>query len=293
MKILVTGGRGFIGSHLVERLEQEKQNVVVADLKDKQPVDITQFEQLKRLFEKNKFAVVVHLAAQTGIRRSFAEPELYERANVLGTINVLECLRKSPETRLVFASSSSVYGDSKVIPFREDDPILAPLSVYAATKRAAELACQIYARHYGIRITILRLFTVYGPNNRRDMAAFTFTRDILDGKPIRLFGEDTRRDFTYVGDIVAGIRRAMEKSVNFEVINLGNSTPVSVRKFIGLIERYAAKKARIIKDKLQPGEAGVTYADITKAKRLLDWQPTTSLEQGVEKLVNWFKLTQA
>lgn len=293
MRILVTGGRGFIGSHLVDRLTADGHEVVVVDIKAKQPVDITDFSQLKRVFAKNNFDVVAHLAAQAGVRRSFEEPELYERTNVVGTINVLECVRQSPRTRLIFTSSSSVYGNSKMIPFREDDPVLNPLSIYAATKRAAELACQVYAKNYGIKTTILRLFTVYGPNNRRDMAAFTFTRDIMAGKPIHLFGQATARDFTYVDDIVNGIVKAIDRPVDCEIINLGNSMSVPVVKLIKTIELATGKKTKIEVNQLSAGDAKITWANITKAKKLLRWEPKTNLKQGVEKLVNWFKLTQA
>ncbi len=291
MKILVTGGRGFIGSHLVDRLRQDKHRVMVFD--KKQGKDINNFFQLKQAVEKNKFDVVIHLAAQTGVRRSFEEPELYQRTNILGTINLLECLRQSTGTMLVFTSSSSVYGNSKIIPFQEDDLELQPVSIYGATKRAAELACQAYARNYGIKTTILRLFTVYGPNNRRDMAAFTFTRDIMAGKPIRLFGEKTERDFTYVADIVEGIVRAIRRPVNYEVINLGNAAPVRVREFIKLIEKFTGKKAEIQIDKLPMGDAKKTWANIDKARKLLGWKPKTNLQQGVEKLVNWYMILRS
>jgi UDP-glucuronate 4-epimerase len=289
VRILVTGGVGFIGSHLVERLRHDGHQVAVFDKKTGQ--DVNNFNQLKRVFKKHKFEAVAHLAAQAGVRRSFEEPELYERTNVLGTINLLECLRESPRTGLVFTSSSSVYGNSKVIPFREDDPVLNPLSVYAATKRAAELACQVYAKNYGIKTTILRLFTVYGPNNRRDMAAFTFTRDILAGQPIKLFGDATSRDFTYVQDIVEGIIQAIKRPLKFEIINLGNSAPVPVRQLIKAIEMVTGKKAVVKLEALPVADPQKTWADISKAKRLLGWEPKTNLKQGVEKLVNWFKLT--
>lgn len=288
MKILVTGGRGFIGSHLVKRLEKDGHEVVVVDIRDKHPVDITDFNQLRRVFRKHQFEMVVHLAAQTGVRLSFDEPELYERTNVLGTINVLEWVRESPKTRLILASSSSVYGNSQQIPFREDDPVPNPLSIYAATKRAAELACQVYARNYGVKTTVLRLFTVYGPNNRRDMAAFTFTRDILAGKTIKLFGAETARDFTYVQDIVEGIIRAIKRPFKFEIINLGNSMPVPVVKLIAAIEFATGKKAKIKLSQLPAGDAKITWADIGKAKSLLSWEPKTNLEEGVQKLIDWY-----
>lgn len=290
MRILVTGGAGFIGSHLVEKLLAEKYQVSVFDKKQGQ--DVTDFKQLKQVFSDNKFDVVVHLAAQAGVRRSFAEPELYERTNVLGTINLLECLREAPKTRLIFTSSSSVYGNSQQIPFREDDPVLEPLSVYAVTKLAAELACRVYARNYDIKTTVLRLFTVYGPNNRRDMAAFTFTRDIISGKPIKLFGKETSRDFTYVEDIVDGIMRAINRPMAYEIINLGNAAPVTVRQLIKEIEAATGKKAKVSLGQLPMADPQKTRADITKAKRLLGWQPKINLKQGVANLVNWFKLTQ-
>jgi len=290
VRILVTGGVGFIGSHLVERLRQENHQVVIFDKKTGR--DVNNFSQLKRVLAKNNFDVVAHLAAQAGVRRSFEEPELYERTNVAGTINLLECLKSYPKTRLVFTSSSSVYGNSARIPFQENDACRKPISVYAATKLAAELMCQVYADRYGLKTTILRLFTVYGPGNRRDMAAFTFTRDIMEGKPIKLFGKDIARDFTYVDDIVDGIVRAINKPLGFEIINLGNSRPVKVSEFIAEIERAGGKRANIIADKLPIGDVIKTWADINKAKKLLDWEPKTGLKPGVEKLVNWFMMQQ-
>ena len=288
MKVLVTGGAGFIGAHLVERLLVNGYRVEIFDKKQDQ--DINNWLQLSRVVGKNKFDVIIHLAAEAGVRRSFKQPQLYFKTNVGGTLNILECLRLSPKTRLILASSSSVYGNNAVVPFRETETNLVPISPYATSKRSAELAVQIYAQHYGIKITILRFFTVYGPRNRQDMAAFTFTRDISLGKPIKLFGKNTSRDFTYIDDIVAGIIQAVEKPLDFEIINLGNSQPVRVTKFIKTIETALGKKARVGGEKLPKGDVDQTYADISKAKKLLGWQPKTDLKAGVEKLVEWFRL---
>lgn len=290
MKVLVTGGMGFIGSHLTDRLIQGKHQVVVFD--EKQGQDINDFSQLKRVFDQHNFDVVAHLAAKAGVRQSFAQPQLYFQTNVGGTLNLLECLKQSPQIRLVFTSSSSVYGNNAAVPFKETETNLVPVSPYAASKLAAELACRIYAEQYGIKTTILRLFTVYGPRNRPDMAAFTFTRDIMAGRPIKLFGQETERDFTYVDDIVAGIVKAIKKPFGLATINLGNSAPIPIRRFISLIEAVAGKKAKIETTGLPAGDVVRTWADVTQAKQLLGWQPQMSIATGVAKLVNWFKLTQ-
>ena len=288
MKILVTGGAGFIGSHLVDRLIKEGHKPMVFD--KKQGKDINNSGQLSRAVRKNKFDGVVHLAAEAGVRRSFEQPQLYFQTNVNGTLNLLECLRQSPKTGFVLASSSSVYGNSASVPFKETETNLAPVSPYAVSKLTTEQISKIYADNYGLQTTILRLFTVYGPRNRQDMAAFTFTRDIIGGKPIKLFGQETMRDFTYIDDIVEGIIRAIERPFKFEIINLGNAKPLPVRELIRLIGQAADKKPKVIVSSLPAGDVNKTWADINKAKRLLGWQPTIDIKTGIEKLVEWYKL---
>ena len=287
----MTGGQGFIGTHLVKRLRKDKHQVTVVDRKQGQ--DITNFRQLKRVFKAGKFDTIVHLAAETGVRPSWQIPDKYIKTNVIGTHNLLKLAAEFNVKQLVFASSSSVYGKrSGNRGFAETD-LLSPISPYAATKVAGEALCQAYAQEQGMKTTVLRFFTVYGPRNRKDMAAFTFTRDILAGRQIKLFGENIKRDFTFIDDIVDGIVRAIKKPFDWEVINLGNSRPVKVTQLIREIERAAGKKAKVKLEALPAGDVPVTFANIDKAKKLLGWQPKTGLEEGVEKLVNWYMILRS
>lgn len=284
--ILVTGGGGFIGSHLVERLQEEGYQVVVVDVKE--GIDIRDYEKMQQIFSKYKPKKVVHLASEVGVRPSIERPEDYISTNILGTQTVLELVRDFKVKQFLFASSSSVYGKrSGRTGFRETDPV-SPISPYGLTKVAAEELCRTYANMYGIPTTCLRFFTVYGPNNRRDMACFTFTDAVYHGRPIYLFGKYTKRDFTYVADIVDGIIKTLQHPLAFEVINLGNSQPALILQLVRLIEKNLGKKAKVRWQPLPSTDVPITFADVDKARKLLRWEPKISLDEGVRKLVEWY-----
>jgi UDP-glucuronate 4-epimerase len=312
--ILVTGGAGFIGSHLVGRLlgeggwrvtvvddfndfyspEVKRENVrphlgqedfrlVEADIRDR--------EALGRAFDGEGFDVIVHLAARAGVRPSLAEPLLYAETNITGTLNLLELARARGVRQFVFGSSSSVYGENEKVPFAEDDPVIHPISPYAATKAAGELLCHTYTHLWGLRCVCLRFFTVYGARQRPDLAIHKFARLISEGRPIPVFGDGTtRRDYTYIDDIIAGVRAAIDYEASpYEVINLGESRTVELRELIALLEKELGRKAVIDRQPLQPGDVPRTFADITKARRLLGYDPRTQIEDGIRKFVEWFK----
>jgi UDP-glucuronate 4-epimerase len=312
--ILITGGAGFIGSHLVDRLlsEGEWQVTVVDDFNDfYEPsikranvarhlqqsnyrlaeADIRQRAALDRLFTKTKFDCIVHLAARAGVRPSLDQPLLYSETNIEGTLNLLELAKQNDIKQFVFGSSSSVYGINAKVPFSEDDPIRQPISPYAATKAAGELICHTYTHLYGIRSVCLRFFTVYGPRQRPDLAIHKFARLISEGKPIPVFGDGTtRRDYTYVDDIIAGVRAAIDyDQSNYEVINLGESRTVELRELISLLEKELDLPAKIDRQPLQPGDVPQTFADITRARQLLGYNPQTQIESGIKRFVEWFR----
>lgn len=315
--ILVTGGAGFIGSHVCKALLKRKDKVICIDnfnnyydpkqkennieIMLKNPefklyrADITDGRSLKRIFDENKIEKVIHLAARAGVRASIEDPVLYADVNVKGTINILECIKQVNEKdgkmiKFVFASSSSVYGGNKKVPFSENDKVDDPISPYAATKRAGELMCRTYNCLYKIPIACLRFFTVYGPRNRPDMALHKFTKCIIDGKELQMFGNgDSSRDYTYIEDIVQGILASLDKKFDFEIFNLGNSKPVKLRAFIAAIEKAAGKKALIRRMPEQQGDVDVTFADISKAKKLLGYKPEVGIEEGVKRYVAWYK----
>lgn len=312
--ILVTGGAGFIGSHLVELLLNEGiWNVVVADnfndfyapslkLANIQPflnnphfslakVDICDTEGVRELFEDTDFNVIVHLAARAGVRPSLEQPKLYAETNVIGTLNLLELAREFDVKQFVFGSSSSVYGINCKIPFSEDDKISRTISPYAATKAAGELLCHTYSHLYDIRTVCLRFFTVYGARQRPDLAIHKFSRLIWNEKPIPMFGDGTtRRDYTYIDDILQGVRAAIDFDQSMhEIFNLGESQTVELKYLIELIEKNLGKKAVIKKCEMQPGDVPVTFADISKAKKFLNYNPTTKIEEGIVKFTDWFK----
>jgi len=311
--ILVTGGAGFIGSHLVEHLLDEGGwNVSIVDdlndfyspdikrsnldaIREKGNVkfheaDIRSPEALKPVFDETDFDVIVHLAARAGVRPSLREPKLYAETNINGTINLLEFARDHEVKQFVFGSSSSVYGENEKLPFAEDDPIFHPISPYAATKAAGELICHTYSHLFDIRTVCLRFFTVYGARQRPDLAIHKFSKRIRDGNPISMFGDgSTRRDYTYIDDIISGVRAAIDYHGSlYEVVNLGESETTNLSQLIGLLEASLGKKAIIDHQPLQPGDVPITYADISKARKLLNYNPQTRIEQGIPKFVEWF-----
>ena len=311
--ILITGGAGFIGSHLVDRLLSEGWQVTVVDdfndfyspdikraniaahLSDPHfrliEADIRDFYTLKVALHETNYDCMVHLAARAGVRPSLKEPRLYVETNINGTMNLLELARERGVNQFVFGSSSSVYGVNKKVPFAEDDPIFNPISPYAATKAAGELICHTYSHLYGMRIVCLRFFTVYGARQRPDLAIHKFAKLISKGKPIPVFGDgSTRRDYTYVDDIIAGVRAAIDyDATNYEVINLGESRTVELRELISLIENELGARAEIDRQPLQPGDVPQTFADISKAKKLLNYNPQTQIEGGIKQFIAWFK----
>lgn len=314
--ILVTGGAGFIGSHLLDRLlgsagalhrvtaldnfndfydpAAKRLNVahhlcranfelVEADICDEQAVD--------QVFARGKFDCVVHLAARAGVRPSLDSPLLYEETNVRGTYVMLEACRRHSVPRFVFGSSSSVYGASGKAPFSEDEPIATPVSPYAATKVAGEVACHVYSHLYGIQVICLRFFTAYGARQRPDLAIHKFARLIAQGRPIPVYGDGfSRRDYTYIDDIISGLTAAMRfEGSRFEVFNLGESRTVELRRLIQTLEEGLGTRSVIDWQPPQPGDLPITHADITKARRLLGYAPETSIEEGIRRFVKWFR----
>jgi UDP-glucuronate 4-epimerase len=314
--ILITGGAGFIGSHLVDRLlaEGNWRVTVVDDFNDfydpqikranistqlANPnyrlveADIRSRRQLAAAFSDSAYDCIVHLAARAGVRPSLTQTKLYVETNIDGTVNLLEFAREYGVRQFVFGSSSSVYGENEKVPFSEDDPIFQPISPYAATKAAGELICHTYAHLYGMRVVCLRFFTVYGARQRPDLAIHKFAKLISSGKPIPVFGDGkTKRDYTYVDDIIAGVRAAIDYDQTlYEVINLGESRTVELRQLISLLEQALDRHAEIDRQPLQPGDVPQTFADITKAKRLLGYNPQTQIEEGIRQFVEWFRST--
>ena len=310
--ILVTGGAGFIGSHLVEKLLQEKDCQVCIidnfddfynrDIKEKniEPSltnekfhlcegDIRDQEFVENVFSKKNFDAVIHLAAKAGVRPSIIDPCLYQDVNVRGTQNVFECCREYHVKKIIFASSSSVYGINNKIPFSEEDPIFQPISPYAATKAAGELLAHVYSHLYGMQILCLRFFTVYGPRQRPDLAIYKFTDLIMQGKEIPVFGDgSSRRDYTYIDDIINGILGALEYDQTlYEIVNLGNSDTVYLRDLISIIALKLGKKAVLRQLPNQPGDVPQTFADISKAKRLFHYSPKVKIKQGIESFLKW------
>lgn len=311
----MTGGAGFIGSHLVDRLlgEGSWHVAVVDDLNDfyspdikranidehlRSPdynfveIDIRDAAALERLFAVVKFDVIVHLAARAGVRPSLAEPKLYVETNINGTMNLLELARQHGTKQFVFGSSSSVYGVNEKVPFAETDPIFNPISPYAATKAAGELICHTYSHLYDIRCVCLRFFTVYGARQRPDLAIHKFSRLITEGKPIQMFGDGSaRRDYTYIDDIIQGVRAAIDyRGSMYEIFNLGESQTTELGELISLLERSLDMNAIIDRQPVQPGDVPVTFADISKAKQMLGYNPTTKIAEGIPKFVEWFRL---
>lgn len=317
MNILVTGGAGFIGSHTVERLlrDPETRVTVIDSLNDYynpdikranlaafgpgvsfQEGDLTDQAFVNWVFEAGKFDAVIHLAARAGVRPSIEQPELYIDTNIKGTFNLLQASRHTGVKHFVFASSSSVYGVNKKVPFAEVDPILQTISPYAMTKMAGEQMCSNYSHLYGIKTVCLRFFTVYGPRQRPDLAISKFTRLIEDGLPIDKFGDGTTaRDYTYIHDIVDGIIGALNYKTGpiCDIFNLGGSQTVTLNDLIATIEQAVGKKAQINQLPDQPGDVPLTSADVSKARALLNFNPTTAIADGVPAYVKWFREMRA
>ena len=311
MSYLVTGGAGFIGSHLIARLLEEGHSVICLDnfdpyydpqLKKKNIVhnlskknfklieaDVRDKKALERIFKENDIEKIVHLAAKVGVRPSIKEPLLYEDVNVRGTLNLLELCKEHKVGNFIFGSSSSVYGNIEKVPFSEDD-VPKPISPYGASKRSAELLCYVYSSLYSISITCLRFFTVYGPRQRPDMAIHKFTKLIDQGKEIQIYGDGaSKRDYTYIDDIVTGIVNSLEREFPFEIFNLGDSKTVELKELISLIEEELGKKAVVRKMPAKLGDMSITYANISKARKMLDYDPKVSLEAGIKAFIKWYK----
>jgi UDP-glucuronate 4-epimerase len=312
LKVLITGGAGFIGSHTTAALLNRGDQVVCLDNfndyynpeRKRKNVsgflddidyrlyegDIRDRERLEKIFAKEKPDKVVHIAAMAGVRPSIERPSLYEEVNVKGTLNMLEAACRHRVINFLFASSSSVYGGQEKVPFSEGDPIAHPISPYAATKAAGELLCYTYHHLYGLNITCLRFFTVYGPKGRPDMAPYLFTKWAFEEAELKMFGDGTTsRDYTYIDDIISGVMAALDADLSYEIINLGNSQTVVLRDFIALIEKLVGKKANIVQLPMQPGDVPRTWADISKARRLLGYDPRTPFEEGMKHFVAWYR----
>jgi UDP-glucuronate 4-epimerase len=309
MKILVTGGAGFIGSHFVERCVKIGHEVEVVDEFNDfydpaikranlrgvagvrvHEVDIRDAAAVDKVVLGGGFDTIVHLAARAGVRPSIQQPKLYIDTNITGTFHLLEAARKAGVARFICASSSSVYGVLKSVPFREDLCLSQTISPYAATKLAAEQLCSNYSHLYGMRTINLRFFTVYGPRQRPDLAIHSFTKAIWEGRPIRQFGDgSTRRDYTYVDDILQGMTACLDFAGDpCEVFNLGESQTTTLSDLIATIERALGRKAVVERHPEQPGDVPVTYADISKARRLLGYDPHTQIAEGIPRFVEWF-----
>lgn len=309
---LVTGGAGFIGSHLVDRLLAEGWRVTVVDnfdpsydpaIKERnvaehlrnerytlRRLDIRDLARLRRELS-DTYDVIVHLAAKAGVRPSIQDPVTYQEVNVTGTQNMLEFARERGIRQFVFASSSSVYGVNPNVPWREDDHVLMPISPYASTKVSGELLGHVYSHLYGIRFIALRFFTVFGPRQRPDLAIYKFARLMLAGHPIPFYGDgSTRRDYTYIDDIIQGVRAAMDyEATSYEVINLGNHQSISLNEVVRELEKVLGVQARLERLPEQPGDVPQTWADISKAQTLLGYRPRTQFRKGLETFVTWLR----
>ncbi len=310
MRTLVTGGAGFIGSHLVEKLlaaghevsilddfndfydpELKRANLgAVADQVQIHQIDLRDAAGMRKLFQRERFDVIAHLAARAGVRPSILNPQLYYDTNVGGTLHLLEAAQRTGVERLIFGSSSSVYGIAKTVPFSEEMHLTQTISPYAATKIAGEFLCSTFSHLYRMRVVVLRFFTVYGARQRPDLAIHQFTERIHAGKPIDQFGDGTtRRDYTYVDDIIQGVMAALNyEGPLFDIFNLGESETIELRVLIAAIEQTLGRKAKINRLPEQPGDMRVTCADISKARKLLGYKPTTPLNAGLPKFVDWF-----
>lgn len=312
---LITGGAGFIGSHLADKLLKEGNKVIVVDnfcdfynpkIKEDnvkhnlnnanytlKRIDIRNREELAKAFDEANVDVVIHLAAMAGVRPSIDNPIYYQEVNCVGTQNILEEMKAHNVKKLVMASSSSVYGNCKEVPFKEDMVVDFAISPYAATKKANEVMTHVYHKLFDFNVIMLRFFTVFGPRQRPDLAINKFTRLMLNNEPIPMFGDGTTsRDYTYVEDIVSGIEKSIEYVNNnkdvYEILNLGNSSPISLKEMINTIAEVLGKTPNIEELPMQPGDVERTFADISKAKKLIGYEPKTSFKQGIENFVKWY-----
>lgn len=314
-KYLVTGGAGFIGSSLVDYLLKNNNKVIVVDnfcdfydpsikrnnvkhnLDNENyklyEVDIVDYNSLEEIFKSNNIDVVIHLAAMAGVRPSIENPILYQKVNCIGTQNILELMKKYNIKNIVMASSSSVYGNNKKVPFNENDVVDFAISPYAATKKANEVMTHVYHKLYNFNVIMLRFFTVYGPRQRPDLAINKFARLMINNEEIPMFGDgSTSRDYTYIDDIVSGIDLSIKYVLNnknvYEIINLGNSSPITLKNMIEIIGKSLNIKPNIKQMPMQAGDVNVTYADISKAQKLLGYNPKTTFEEGIKKFVEWY-----
>ena len=310
--ILVTGGAGFIGSHVIDLLLEGGKRVVCIDNFDEvyerrfkeqhiapflgsqnfvlEEVDIRDTHTLDRICAQYGPDAIIHLAAKADTRSAVDEPHIYIDVNIVGTMNILEMARKYKVKRVVMASSSSVYGNSSQLPWREVESADRPLSPYGMTKRATELLGHTYTHNFGIAVTCLRYFNAYGENNRPTMVPYVWTQALLEGKPIQISGDGSRsRDYTYVRDVADATVRALRIQEGFQVLNIGNSHPVSLKELLATLEKVTGKSAQVISRPSHSASVENTYADISLAKEVLGWEPTTTIEQGLTQLVKWFR----
>jgi len=318
-RVLVTGAAGFIGSHTAEALLRRGTPVVGMDNFDPyydvaikrrniQEIettaeqagasfamaegDICNHDLIEQLLAQHNVQAVIHLAAKAGVRPSLEDPVGYARTNIQGTINLLEAARAAKIARFIFGSSSSVYGDAAQVPFSEDQPVAMPISPYGASKVAGEAYCYAYHSLYDLPVVCLRFFTVYGPRQRPDLAINKFVRLLSADKPIPKYGDGTsRRDYTYIADIVRGILTALDSDIQWDIINLGSDNPIALNQLIAAIEEVLGKPATIDQLPPQPGDMRQTHADITRARRLLNWQPQVLLHEGLRQFVAWWQRT--
>ena len=306
-RILVTGACGFIGYHVCKALLKDGHYVIGLDnfnnyyspqLKEARAknlemevfrIDICDKHLIVRLIQDHQITHIIHLAAQAGVRHSLTHPEDYASSNLDGFISLLEACRHFPTIKFIFASSSSVYGSNKKIPFQENDKTDMPTNLYGATKKANELLAYSYHHLFNISMIGLRFFTVYGPWGRPDMAYYSFTKCILEKRPIPIFNEGRlQRDFTFIDDIIEGILAALNYPANFEIFNLGNNHPVDLLTFIATLEKLLDKRAIRDMRPIQKTEVPITFADITKSQKLLQFSPKTNLEEGLQKFIQWY-----
>ena len=312
MTFLITGGAGFIGSNLAEKLLQQGEQVICLDNFDDfyntsikrlniapsmknpryhlQEADIRDRSNLDRIFSSHKVDMVIHLAAKAGVRPSLLNPEIYYNVNVIGTLKLLEAMRKAGVGKMIFASSSAVYGNNIKVPFSENDPVDTPVSPYAASKIAGELLCHTYNHLYGFDIFCMRLFTVYGPRQRPEMAIHKFISKILKKQPIQLYGNGlTKRDYTFISDIIDGMLKAIQNLKGYEIINLGSARPIPLIDLVNKINVVLERKAIIEWNPVQAGDANCTFADISKAKKLLGYEPAYQLQNGLDIFLEWYR----